>query len=292
MADWRAIGAGIAAASGQPFELAARTESGGGCINRAYVLTGTDASRWFVKLNAAHRRAMFDAEAAGLRAIQASASLRVPTPLCSGADATDAWLALEYLDLSAQGDAAELGQQLATMHRHSAARFGWHIDNCIGATPQENAFHDDWIEFWRQRRLLPQLQRAARRGLSARVVERGERLAAQLDGFFPGYRPQPSLLHGDLWGGNAAYAEGRPVVFDPAVYYGDRETDLAMSELFGGFSASFYAAYRAAWPLDPGYGERCELYNLYHVLNHYNLFGGGYAAQAAAMIDRLLALAG
>ena len=111
----------------------------------------------------------------------------------------------------------------------------------------------------------------------------------RLADFFPGYSPRPSLLHGDLWGGNFAYADGEPVLFDPAVYFGDREADLAMTELFGGFPAAFYAAYREAWPLDPGYGVRKTLYNLYHVLNHYNLFGGSYADQAEAMATRLLA---
>ena len=113
-----------------------------------------------------------------------------------------------------------------------------------------------------------------------------------LPAFFQGYRPEPSLLHGDLWGGNAAFADGEPVVFDPAVYYGDREADLAMTELFGGFGADLQAAYREAWPLDSGYAVRKTLYNLYHVLNHFNMFGGGYASQAEAMIERLLAEAG
>jgi len=121
------------------------------------------------------------------------------------------------------------------------------------------------------------------------LLRRGEALQATLTHFFTDHRPTPSLLHGDLWSGNYAFdAQGRPVIFDPAVYFGDRETDLAMTELFGGFPAAFYAAYNAAWPLDAGYATRKTLYNLYHILNHFNLFGGGYLSQAQGMIDRLL----
>ena len=120
------------------------------------------------------------------------------------------------------------------------------------------------------------------------VAELGQRLSARLPDLFDGYTPEASLLHGDLWGGNwGVDVSGEPVLFDPAVYYGDREADLAMTELFGGFSREFYAAYRQAWPLDAGYSTRKKLYNLYHVLNHFNLFGGGYLSQAQGMIDAL-----
>jgi fructosamine-3-kinase len=142
----------------------------------------------------------------------------------------------------------------------------------------------------RDQRLGFQLRLAAQNSLGTKLQRLGELLLANLEGFFPGYRPPASLLHGDLWGGNAAFAiSGEPVVFDPAVYYGDREADLAMTELFGGFDSRFYAAYREAWPLDPGYGTRKTLYNLYHILNHANLFGGGYVSQTENMLQRLLA---
>jgi fructosamine-3-kinase len=157
------------------------------------------------------------------------------------------------------------------------------------STPQLNAPGGDWVAFWRGRRLGYQLNLAAAKG-HGRLAAGGARLMEKLPAFFVGHTPAPSLLHGDLWSGNAAMtAGGEPVVFDPAVYYGDREADLAMTELFGGFPPPFYEAYRAEFPLDPGYGTRKHLYNLYHVLNHLNLFGGGYGAQAAGMIERLLA---
>ncbi|MEW5893114.1 MAG: fructosamine kinase family protein [Pseudomonadota bacterium] len=292
MTAWAEIGAAIAAASGQPFQLGRHEHAGGGCINEAHVLHGRDGSRFFLKLNEAAKAAMFEAEAAGLNEILASHSLRAPRPVCWGSAGGQAYLVLEYLELASHGSAATLARRLAGMHRTTQAQFGWRMDNTIGDTPQPNTPCPDWLEFWRDRRLHHQLRLAAKRGAGRRLLEGGERLMSALAAFFVGYRPQPSLLHGDLWGGNYGFAAGEPVVFDPAVYYGDREADLAMTELFGGFGPDFYAAYREAWPLDPGYGVRKTLYNLYHVLNHFNMFGGGYAAQAEAMIGRLLAETG
>ena len=163
-------------------------------------------------------------------------------------------------------------------------------ENTIGSTPQHNNRHDDWVEFWRQERLGRQLQFAAGNGYGGVLQSQGEKLLERFQGFFQDYQPQASLLHGDLWGGNAA-ADGRgnPVMFDPACYFGDRETDIAMTELFGGFGAEFYAAYQAEYPLDAGYKVRKTLYNLYHILNHLNLFGRAYLAQANNMIEGLLA---
>ncbi len=283
------IAAAIAQAEGRPIELTAAQGAGGGCINHASVVQARDGRRYFVKLNRAHRLDMFEAEAAGLEEIRAAGALRAPRPIASGVSGGEAWLVLEYLDLGGRGSAAELGRRLAQMHRHTAPQFGWRRDNTIGSTPQTNTPAPDWIAFYRERRLRPQYRLAVENGAPRRLIDLGERLMASFAGLFDGYRPLPSLLHGDLWGGNYAYCGGEPVVYDPAVYYGDREADLAMTELFGGFPAEFYAAYREAWPLDAGYRVRRELYNLYHVLNHFNLFGGGYLAQAQRMTERLLA---
>ncbi len=283
------IAEAIARATGQPFTLQAVHAAGGGCINSARVIEGSDGRRFFVKTNQARYLAMFEAEAEGLEAIRATGTLRVPRPICSGAGADEAWLVLEYLEMGGRGSAAELGRRLAALHRHSWDRYGWYRDNTIGSTPQVNTPSDDWIAFYRDRRLGYQYTLAARRGAPRRLLDRGERLMSGLAGFFVGYRPAPSLLHGDLWGGNFAYSGGEPVIFDPAVYFGDREADLAMTELFGGFPGEFYAAYREAWPLEAGYRVRRDLYNLYHVLNHFNLFGGGYLNQAERMTDALLA---
>ena len=168
--------------------------------------------------------------------------------------------------------------------------YGWHRDNYIGATPQLNRRSASWADFWSKARLLPQLELARRKGLGKEPLRKGEQLAAALPQLLAGHSPAASLLHGDLWSGNAGFlADGAPLLFDPAVYCGDREADIAMTELFGGFPQAFYSAYREVAPLDRGYAVRKTLYNLYHVLNHANLFGGGYAAQAEGMIDRLLA---
>jgi protein-ribulosamine 3-kinase len=176
------------------------------------------------------------------------------------------------------------------MHRFSSQKFGWIRDNTIGSTPQVNKFSSGWREFWREYRLGYQLQLARANGYTGRLQKQGEQLMERLDQFFPGPPPVPSLLHGDLWAGNYSFdVSGEPVVFDPAVYYGDRETDIAMTELFGGFANSFYAAYREVYPLEPEYETRKTLYNLYHILNHLNLFGGGYVRQAEQMMGRLLA---
>jgi fructosamine-3-kinase len=267
----------------------------GGSINECWRWPGEGGDA-FVKVAAAERCDMFEAEAAGLEALRQADAVRVPRVLAQGIVGSHCVLALEWLELASAGDAdaavqARLGEQLAMQHRVTAPRYGWERDNTIGSTPQPNAWHDDWVEFFVHRRLAHQLQLAADGGLAPSVVERGHELCARCGAFYTSYRPVPSLLHGDLWGGNWARhaTTHEPVIFDPAVYYGDREADIAMTRLFGGFGSAFYAAYQAAWPLDQAAGTRRTLYNLYHVLNHYHLFGGSYAAQAAQMIERLLA---
>jgi len=287
-----AIAAAIGQATGKAFCLRDRQGARGGCIHRAEVFVDGDR-RFFVKRNAPDAATMFLAEADGLGALAASGALRLPGVICQGANDDESWLVLEYLPLVAldRVSAARLGEALAALHRLPVGdAFGWPADNFIGSTPQHNQPYHGWAYFFAERRLRPQLQRALGRGLDRRLFEAGERLTAGLAAFFVDEVPRPSLLHGDLWSGNAAaLPDGRPVIFDPAVYRGDREADIAMAELFGGFPESFYAAYRAAWPLSAGYETRKTLYNLYHILNHFNLFGGGYLGQARRMIERLLA---
>lgn len=292
MPNLRDIAAAITEATGAPFLPVRRDGTGGGCINQTQVIEASDGRRFFIKTNRAELLEMFVAEAAGLAELASAQAIRVPHPVCQGVAGAQAFLVLEHLSLSSMGNATLLGRQLATLHSHTHTEFGWHRDNTIGATPQVNAWRGDWIEFWREQRLAPQFERAAGNGAPRKLVEQGRCLLDRLDEVFDGHQPQASLLHGDLWGGNVAYCQGQPVLFDPAVYYGDRETDLAMSELFGGFPAEFYAAYQQVWPLAPGYERRRTLYNLYHVLNHFNLFGGGYAEQASRMCNQLRAQLG
>jgi protein-ribulosamine 3-kinase len=284
------LSAAIHDATQRPFELSAVTSVGGGSINEAFRLEGTDGACYFLKVNDVRHHAMFLAEAAGLGAMAATNTIRVPQPIAQGAASGKSYLVLEYLKLSSRGNAKLLGEQLAALHLCKGACFGFANDNFIGTTPQPNGWKDNWIDFWREQRLGFQLRLAAENGYGGQLQSLGEKLLDALPAFFDGYTPQPSLLHGDLWSGNHAFlADGTPTIFDPASYYGDRECDLAMTELFGGYPADFYAAYRAAWPLDAGYTTRRDLYNLYHILNHANLFGGGYVKQAAQIAQSLLA---
>ena len=262
----------------------------GGCINEAQQLD-TDRGPVFLKRNRAEMAELFRAEARGLTLL--APHIRVPDVLANGVIDDSAYLLLEWLDVRPGGDDARLGERLAELHQQTAEAFGLDHDNHIGATPQLNGWSTDWVRFWGERRLAPQLQRATERGLDTGTIDAGQRLIEALPAFLCAYRPRPALIHGDLWGGNHGFlADGTPVLFDPAAYYADREAELAMTELFGGFAPGFRASYHAAWPLDPGYSGRRPLYNLYHVLNHYNLFGGSYGRQADGMIQRLLAEAG
>ncbi len=294
MSAWTEISLQISGSEGISFAVEKIAPIGGGCINRAYRVEGS-GRRFFVKLNNASAAAMFEAEAAGLREILATRTLSAPAPLCWGKNSDEAWLVLEYLEMNHTGrsDAAAFGRGLAAMHRFSSHEFGWVRDNTIGSTPQINKFTSNWVRFWRECRLHYQLQLAKANGYAGRLQNQGEQLMEQLDLFFPGSQPVPSLLHGDLWAGNYSFdSSAKPVVFDPAVYYGDRETDIAMTELFGGFPGAFYAAYHEAYPLAPEYETRKTLYNLYHILNHLNLFGGAYLRQAEQMMGKLLAEVG
>lgn len=241
----------------------------------------------FVKRGPPGFAPMYAAEAAGLAALR-DAGARAPEPYAHGVRAGEAFIEMERFDPGGPEDWPALARMLAGLHRGVGPRFGWEHDNWIGLGPQKNGWSDDWAAFWRERRLEPQLAMARSKGLSIDA----EPLLERLPVLFAGHRPQPSLLHGDLWRGNVGFTRDGPVIYDPAVYYGDREADLAMTELFGGFPRGFYAAYAQAWPLDPGYALRKDLYNLYHVLNHANLFGGTYAAQAARMTARLVENAG
>ncbi|MEZ5536595.1 MAG: fructosamine kinase family protein [Thiolinea sp.] len=274
---------------------------GGGCINQTYLLESGSGEQWFAKTNYPDQQAMFAAEMAGLQEIYHSHTLRCPKPLThgttTGTESDFSYLIMEYISFGHNHNRAQTqrsaGQQLAALHCCTQEQFGWHMDNTIGSTAQLNGYRDGWVTFWREQRLLPQLKWALQDGYNQRDYENGLKLCEQLSVFFHDYQPPASLLHGDLWSGNIGFTEaGQPVIFDPAVYYGDRETDLAMTEMFGGFSADFYAAYHEQWPIDKGYSVRKKLYQLYHILNHYHLFGGGYGHQASNTVLQLLSETG
>jgi fructosamine-3-kinase len=276
-------------------DQAAIRSVGGGSINRSYKIPALDGKTYFLKTNHASALDMFHAERDGLRELAAADAIRVPAVIAAAVAGDTAFLLIEYLELRGASKAAgaRLGSLLASQHRCVGTAYGWHRDNTIGSTPQLNGWDDEWISFFRDKRLGYQLELAVASGFDTRpgrtIRERGERLMRRLPDFFTGYQPEPSLLHGDLWGGNwGVIGNDQPVIFDPATYYGDREADIAMTRLFGGFGPEFLAAYNDAWPLDNGFERRCDLYNLYHVLNHLNLFGVGYLRQVSDMLDSLL----
>ncbi|MCS7225702.1 MAG: fructosamine kinase family protein [Gloeomargarita sp. SKYB31] len=282
---WQVVNQTITEATGQPFAGTPRGSAGGGCIHDNQVL-GDGQRQYFVKVNHAAALDMFIAEAQGLQALGATPTLKIPQVIGWGEADGKAFLVLEYLPLQRRGNWYRMGQALAQLHRQCLGqRYGWERDNYIGATPQKNDWHDHWAEFFCTRRLGYQFQLAQRRGgRFPQVAELLERVQALLSGI----PVEPVLVHGDLWSGNAAFTTaGDPVIFDPAVYYGHREVDIAMSELFGGFPADFYQGYQSTWPLDTGYAQRKVIYNLYHILNHFNLFGGSYYDQALAMMNQI-----
>lgn len=290
---WTEIADRISEVTGEKFQVADRRSVSGGCINQGYKLTDSDRRAYFVKLNQAALVDMFDAEVLGLRQILQTATIRVPQPICWGTAANSAYIVLEWIGLGRGGSTSaweEMGRKLAAMHQASTqmsqGKFGWERNNTIGSTPQINTWTENWAEFFTQHRIGYQLKLAQRRGGNFRS---GDRLLEAIPELLTDYTPQPSLVHGDLWGGNAAFTEsGEPLIFDPAAYCGDREVDIAMTELFGGFSAAFYHGYNQVFPLEAGYEQRKTLYNLYHILNHFNLFGGSYASQASRMMDNIL----
>ena len=314
---WDKIAGHISKITGETFSLYNRHSVNGGCINQGYSISSSSRT-YFAKINQASQIAMFEAEALGLQQMRATQTIRVPEPICWGTEGNSAYIVLEWLDLGSRGGEIaweEMGRKLAAMHKYTPPNppllrggeernstllrggeernstllgkvFGWDINNTIGSTVQINNWTANWAEFWAEHRIGYQLKLAKRRGGH---FPQGERLLEMIPELLAGYEPQPSLVHGDLWGGNAGVTSGgEPVIFDPATYFGDREVDIAMTELFGGFPALFYRGYNQVWQLDAGYEQRKTLYNLYHILNHFNLFGGSYESLANQMINRVL----
>ena len=285
---WKQIAQAISQATNAQFTIANTRAVGGGCINQGYQVQSSDQA-YFVKLNQASQVEMFTAEAIGLKQMFATQTITVPQPICWGTADDSSYIVLEWLDLGGGNRQSweAMGRQLAAMHRQGQAdNFGWERNNTIGSTPQINDWMENWSEFFAQQRIGYQLKLAKRRGGS---FPDPNKVIAAVQEQLSSRQPEASLVHGDLWSGNAAIAkDGAPVILDPATYYGDRETDIAMTELFGGFPATFYQGYEAAWQLDRGYPQRKRIYNLYHVLNHFNLFGGGYGNPAQRIIDQII----
>ncbi|MBC8210783.1 MAG: fructosamine kinase family protein [Gammaproteobacteria bacterium] len=288
MIDWKLIEQLLSKHSGRTFHIVERQVISGGSINNARRVSDGRES-FFVKINRAPLAHMFAAESAALEELHNTGAIRVPEPISHGVSGQECYFVMRWLDLSGSPDAQEFGRRMAALHRHTHQQFGFHLDNTIGSTPQLNNWSDNWIDFWQKQRLGYQLKLAKQNGFGDRLYALGLQLNEKTPLFFASYTPVPSLLHGDLWSGNwGATGKGQPVIFDPACYYGDREADLAMMELFGHPGKRFFDAYHESFALDPGYALRKKFYNLYHVLNHANLFGSSYAMQAENMIESLL----
>lgn len=285
---WTQIARHITQTTEKPFEIEKSHPVSGGCINQGYAVTGNGLI-YFVKINQANQEAMFAAEALGLKQIHATKTIRVPEPICWGIADKSSYLVLEWLEFGG-GDSQsweKMGRNLAHLHQVSLSdRFGWHCNNTIGSTPQINTISNNWADFFAHQRIGYQLRLAKERGGN---FPDEDQVIPAISEILSQHQPHPSLVHGDLWSGNAAITvDGEPVILDPATYWGDREVDLAMTELFGGFPAAFYRGYNDVFPLDASYQKRKTLYNLYHILNHFNLFGGGYASQANRMLQEIL----
>ncbi len=265
---------------------------GGGCINNASQVVTPKAS-YFLKCNAAPLPNMFTTEAQGLQLLAATDTIRIPAVIKVQEAEPDlpAFILMEWIERRSGFDQRLCGQQLAHLHLNGTVdEYGLHHDNYIGSTSQYNGWQSDWVEFFREKRLQPQIKLALRNGrCEASRRKELEKLLSRLDEWLGGITRKPSLLHGDLWGGNVIADEnGYPVLIDPAVYYGDREADLAFTHMFGGFSNDFYQAYNNVYPLEHGYQERFEIYNIYHILNHLNLFGESYGYSLDSVLNRLV----
>ena len=295
MNEFNSLEDAIKSACGEQAVIDRSMPVSGGDINEAYLLKLTDGSKLFVKMNRRENMDFFRAESSGLEAIAETKAIKTPHVFGYGSEGDKSFLLMSYLDGKKRNrDFFDtFGHNLAKMHKAKVTGlvedgcFGFYQDNYIGAGFQKNTAKGTWIEFFAECRLRPQFERAGRY-FSKTDISNIEYFLEHLDKYL--IEPQhPSLLHGDLWGGNFIVGDdGEAWLIDPAVYVGHAEADIAMTELFGGFDLRFYSAYNEENPLEPGYSDRREIYNLYHLLNHLNLFGGGYLMSVKSVLDRFL----
>ncbi len=284
---WTSLSQQVSDAIEQSFQLEKKHEVSGGDISRAYIIEDR-GSRFFVKLNALDKLEMFETELLALQSLADSETVAVPRPICAGQTKDTSFIVLEYLELVSGTDQQwfELGESLAKLHQYGdQAMYGWDTDNFIGKTPQPNRWCKKWCTFFSEERIGWQLELAEEKGFHFGDISQ---LVSTIKQLLSHHKVQPSLLHGDLWSGNIAFVHSSPVLFDPACYWGDREADIAMTELFGRLPEPFYLGYQEHWPLEKGYEQRKEIYNLYHLLNHCNLFGEQYYAEAKKVLASIM----
>ena len=282
------ISSSLTAALDRPVNVK-MTSSGQSQFVSSGTLTETSTStRFFYKSSSSPSSSqMLLGEYEGIKAMRDTDTIGVPSPICIRVDSPPFFAVYSYLNLSFAGDEFEKGRRLALMHRCLSpnSMHGFHVPNTIGDTPQDNAWSRGWAEFYVERRFKAILSMCNNLGYNREEVEKCAGVIAEE---LTDHDPEPSLLHGDLWGGNSGYADGEPVIFDPATYYGDREADLAMTYLFGGYGEKFYEGYESEWPIEEGFERRKTIYNLYHISNHYLMFGGMYYNQARQMFESIL----
>lgn len=286
MTMWHFISEKISEALDIEFVCDDIREISGGDTHSSFKISN-DKKRFFVKINSPDTLPQFEAEIDGLSYLNKTELFFVPHPICSGIIENKSYLVLEYISMQegTKDDWFTFGQQLARMHQQwTSDTYGWHINNFIGLTPQLNTPCQSWAEFFVEYRIRYLMKMLQKQGYSIADINDTCKCISSL---LHGHTPQSSLVHGDLWSGNVAFHKAHPVLFDPAIYYGDRETDIAMTELFGGFNASFYKGYNATYPLDEEYKLRKPIYQFYHILNHALLFGGHYLENAKSIIRQL-----
>ncbi|MBN2803126.1 MAG: fructosamine kinase family protein [Deltaproteobacteria bacterium] len=265
----------------------------GGCISHTYVVYITTGEKVFVKENSLKYLNMFHSEFAALELLKCAGGPVIPTPFSTFETADRAFILMEFIESGVKNrDFDErAGEALGNLHKNKKNRlYGLSFNNFIGTTPQDNFQNKSWPDFFAERRLLPQIKLAQKNSSLDITLERKLfKLIENIDTFIHQPEEGPSLLHGDLWSGNIMCDKNNnPVIFDPAVYYGDRETDIAMTTLFGGFSNRFYEAYNENYPLEKDFKSRTDIYNLYHILNHLNIFGRGYLSQVNSILNSYL----
>lgn len=288
---WQAISHQLSDVLDRPFRIIEKEPVEGGDINECYCI-GDGNERFFVKMNDRDQLSLFETEAESLHILNEADCILVPRCIHLGTSKDKSFLILNYLPTKVLDNESgfTLGQKLARLHAWGdQPEYGFDIDNYIGLTPQPNNWRRRWCRFFAEQRIAWQLQLCNEKGISFGNIDT---ITGKVIELLMNHQPKPSLLHGDLWQGNAAVTVNGPIIFDPASYWGDRECDIALTELFGGVPPTFYEGYQSVWPLDEGYESRKPLYNLYHILNHCNLFGGTYIAQAERMIDELGLLEG
>lgn len=290
---WDDLEQELTSKTGDTASISHRASISGGDINQAFRVQFGDQN-YFCKFNKNMPKDFFLTEFRALEMIRSVNVIQSPKPIAVGISGHFHYLILEYIPLQSTGNIEYFGRQLAQFHRSSINHnsingfYGFNNDNYIGTMPQQNKPMENWCDFWIDQRIKPQMKMANKLGYAQQLTKYPSTLYRGIQNILDTHYPASVMVHGDLWSGNKSFNNlGEPVIYDPAMYFGDREVDLALSELFGGFAPGFYRAYKEFWALPAGYVQRRDVYNLYHLLNHLNSFGTAYLDRCRSIIDAL-----